>query len=138
MVGILGGSSNAPVGLAGAVAGISVASLIGYGIFKGGTRIDLSRFFKVTGVFLVIVAAGLVASSIHDFAEAGVVQVLQSPAIDLSGIIVPGSVQAGLATAFLGFQPVPTYAELVAWLLFLVPAGWYVLKPARPSSRLAS
>jgi high-affinity iron transporter len=138
LLGILTGSTSPSLGLVGAVAGIAVASLIGYGIYRGGVRINLSRFFRFTGVLLVIVAAGLLSSAIHSFAEAGLVTVGQSPAIDLSRLIVPGSVQAGLATAFLGFQPVPTYSELLAWALFLVPAGWYVLKRPTRTRQLAS
>jgi high-affinity iron transporter len=138
LLGILTGSSNAVVGLVGAAAGIAVASLIGYGIYRGGVRIDLARFFRFTGVLLVVVAAGLLSSAIHEFAEAGMFTIGQTPAIDLSGLIAPGSVQAGLATAFLGFQPVPTYAELTAWLIFLIPAAWYVLRPVQPARRLAT
>lgn len=138
MLGVLTGSTSPTLGLIGAGTGIAMASLIGFGIYKGGVRINLAKFFRFTGVLLVIVAAGLLSSAIHSFAEAGLVTVGQSPAIDLSGLIAPGSVQAGLATAFLGFQPVPTYSELLAWLLFLVPAAWYVLRPVTKSPRIAA
>ncbi len=138
LLGLLIGSSDATMGIVGAAAGIAVASLIGYGVYRGGIRIDLGRFFRVTAVFLVVVAAGLLASSVHEFAEAGVLTTGQSPALDLSGLIAPGSVQAGLATAFLGIQPVPTYFELAAWLIFLIPAGWYVLRPVSKGPRVAT
>ena len=49
----------------------SLAVALGYGIYRGGVRLNLSRFFRVTGVVLVLVAAGLVASSLHTAAEAG-------------------------------------------------------------------
>lgn len=138
LLGILTGSTNPTLGLVGAAAGIAVASLIGYGIYRGGVRINLARFFRLTGVLLVIVAAGLLSSAMHEFAEAGLVTIGQGPAVDLSGVIAPGSVQAGLATAFLGFQPVPTHLELLAWLLFLIPAAWYVLRPVSRPRRLAA
>ena len=48
-----------------------VAVALGYGIYRGGVRINLSRFFRVTGVVLVLVAAGLVASALHTADEAG-------------------------------------------------------------------
>jgi high-affinity iron transporter len=104
---------------------------MGYGIFKGGLRVDLGRFFRLTGIVLVIVAAGLVAASLHEFAEAGWVTFGQGPAVDLSGLIKTGSLSASLFTGFLGLQAVPTYAELAGWLLYLVPVGWYVLRPNR-------
>lgn len=133
---ILEGSNNVPVGLTGATIGILVASVMGYGIFKGGVRIDLGRFFRVTGVVLVIVAAGLVAAALHEFAEAGWITVGQAPAVDLSGLIQTGSLWASLFTGFLGLQPVPTYAEIVGWLLYLIPVGWYVVAPTRPQVEL--
>src|SRR3954452_2510478 len=56
---------------AGAVLGILAAIAIGYAIYRGGVRLDLARFFKLTGVVLALVAAGLVASSLHTAHEAG-------------------------------------------------------------------
>lgn len=131
LLALLRGSANVALGLGGALLGIVVAAALGFAIYRGGVRIDLSRFFRVTGAVLVLVAAGLVAASIHEFAEAGLVPWGNSPAVDLSGLIAPGTLRAGLLTAFLGFQPVPSYAEVFGWLLFLVPAGLYVLWPRR-------
>ncbi len=55
-------STNAAAAGAGAALGIVTAVAVGYGIYRGGVRIDLARFFRVTGLVLVLVAAGLVAS----------------------------------------------------------------------------
>jgi len=110
----------------GAMLGIAVSAVLGYGLYRGGIRIDLRRFFRVTGVVLVIVAAGLLAAAVHEFAEAGLINALQSPAIDLSWLIEPGTVRSSLLTAFFGFQPVPTVAEVVVWAAFLIPMILYV------------
>ncbi|MGC2241853.1 MAG: iron uptake transporter permease EfeU [Acidimicrobiia bacterium] len=138
LLAILGGSSRVGLGLFGAILGIGVASGLGYSIYRGGARINLARFFRVTGFVLVLVAAGLVASAIHEFAEAGVLTWGQSPAIDLTAIVAPGSLRAGLLTAFLGVQPVPTYAELAGWILFFVFAAGYVLRPQRTARQALS
>ena len=58
----------------GAVLGIAIAVAIGVGIFRGGVRLDLARFFRITGIFLVLVAAGLVLSSLRTAHEAGWIQ----------------------------------------------------------------
>ena len=117
----------------GAVLGVVVAVGLGYAIYRGGVRINLSRFFRVTGFVLVLVAAGLLATAAHEFAEAGVLTVFQQPAIDLSWLVQPGSVRAALLTGLLGFQPVPTVAEVGLWLLYAVPMSLYVLWPQRPA-----
>lgn len=136
----LGNDASSPVlGALGAAVGILVSVVIGYGIYRGGVRINLQRFFRVTGVVLVIVAAGLLASAVHSLAEAGVIGFLQHSAIDLSWLIAPGTIRSSLLTAFFGFQPVPTVAEVVAWAVFLIPMVIYVsgVTLPRPRSRLA-
>jgi high-affinity iron transporter len=119
----------------GAVIGVVVAVGLGYAIYKGGVRINLSRFFRITGFVLVLVAAGLLASAVHSLSEAEVVTQLQSSAFDLTWLVDPGSVRAALLTGMLGLQQVPTVAEVLAWLLYAVPMGAYVLWPQRAGRR---
>jgi high-affinity iron transporter len=115
----------------GAVLGVSVAVVLGYAIYRGGVRINLSRFFRITGFVLVLVAAGLLSSAVHSFAEAGVVNSLQASAFDLSWLVAPGSVREALLTGMLGLHAVPTVAEVTVWLLYAIPMGLYVLWPQR-------
>ena len=120
----------------GAVLGIVVAIGLGYGIYRGGVRINLSRFFRVTGFILVLVAAGLLASAAHAAAEAGWFSIAQASAFDLSWLIAPGTVRASLITGMLGLQPVPTVSEIALWLAYVIPMSLYVLWPAgRPMSK---
>lgn len=121
-------SSPASTGL-GATLGVVTAVVLGYGLYRGGVRINLARFFRVTGFVLVIVAAGLLSAAAHDLAEAGVVTALQGRALDLTWLIQKGSVQASLITGMLGFQPTPTVAEVSLWALYALPMGAYVLWP---------
>lgn len=116
----------------GAALGVVVAVALGYALYRGGVRINLSRFFRVTGFVLVLVAAGLFSSAIHSFAEAGVVSIGQQRALDLTWLVAPGTVRASLITGMLGLQPVPTVAEAATWLLYAVPMSLYVLWPQRP------
>src|SRR6202789_1814454 len=64
-------SGDATLSWVGAVIGILVAAVLGYGIYKGGVRLNLARFFKVTGLILVVVAAGLVMTAFMPANEAG-------------------------------------------------------------------
>ena len=72
------------------------AVAIGYAIARGSVRIDLARFFRITGIVLVLVAAGLVASALHTAHEAGWLNSLQGQALDLRWLVAPGSVRSSL------------------------------------------
>jgi high-affinity iron transporter len=115
----------------GAILGLVVATVLGYLIYKGGLRVNLGRFFRLTGAVLALVAAGLVASALHAAHEATWFNVLQAKAFDLSWLVAPGSVRAALLTGMLGLRPEPTVGEALGWLLYLVPVGLYVLWPDR-------
>jgi FTR1 family protein len=121
----------------GVVLGLAAALALGYGIYRGGVRLNLSRFFRATGVVLVLVAAGLVASSLHTAAEAGWVVGGQGEALDLSAVVQPGTVWESLITGILGIHSEPTVIEVVGWLLYAVPMLAIVLVPdaVRPRVR---
>jgi high-affinity iron transporter len=124
-------SSNPRATGTGAAIGIVVAIGLGYGIYKGGVRINLSKFFRVTGFVLVIVAAGLLSYAVHDLAEAGVIDVAQATAVDLTWLMEPGSLQEAVLSGALGLRALPTHAEAIAWLAYAVPMALYVLWPQR-------
>ena len=121
-------ASNAQ-GAVGASLGILVAVVLGYGTYRGGVRLDLARLFRVTGVLLVVVAAGLVMSAAHTAYEAGWLLAGQTRALDLSALVQPGTVRAAVLTGALGWQPKPTVAEVTGWLLYAVPMLVVVLRP---------
>ena len=139
LIAVFRNSSNPRATGTGAMLGIVTALALGYGIYKGGVRINLARFFRVTGFILVLVAAGLLASAAHAAAEAHWYSVAQASAIDLSGLIAPGTIRASLITGMLGLQPVPTVAEITLWLAYAIPMSIYVLWPNhRPSPKRVS
>jgi high-affinity iron transporter len=123
----------------GAVVGLVAAVAIGLGIYRGGVRINLSRFFRVTGLILVFVAAGLLSTSLHTAHEAGWFNDLQGQAVDLTWLVQPGTISGSLLTGMLGLQPQPTIGEALIYLLYAVPMALYVLWPdrLRPRRRTA-
>ncbi len=123
---------------AGVVVGLAAAAALGYALYRGGVRINLGRFFRVTGVVLALVAAGLAASALHTAHEAGWFNALQAQALDLTWLVEPGTVRAALLTGMLGLQPAPTVGETAIWLLFVVVLTAFVLWPARVAPRPAS
>jgi high-affinity iron transporter len=122
----------------GALLGVALAVVLGYLIYRGGVKINLSKFFRVTGVVLVLVGAGLLAFAVHTAHEAGWWNLLLDRAVDLRWLIDPGSVQSALITGMFGIQPEPTWGEALAFLLYAVPMTIYVCRPAPAPARAAT
>lgn len=122
-------SSNTTAAGAGAVLGLIAAIAIGLGLYRGGVRINLTKFFRITGLVLVLVAAGLLASAAHTAHEAGWVNSFQGQAIDLTWLVQPGTISGSLLTGMLGLQPSPTVIEAFVYLAYAVPMALYVVWP---------
>jgi len=123
---------------AGAAIGLIAAIAIGLGIYRGGVRINLNRFFRITGLILVFVAAGLLSTSLHTAHEAGWLNGLQGQAADLTWLVQSGTISGSLLTGMLGLQPTPTVGEALVYLLYAVPMTLYVLWPDRLRRRTAA
>jgi high-affinity iron transporter len=107
--------------LLGAALGLATAAVLGYLIYRGAIRINLSRFFTWTGAFLILVAAGVLSYGVHDLQEAGVLPGLNSLAFDVSGVVDPTTWYATLLKGVFNFSPVTTKLEAAAWVLYVVP-----------------
>jgi high-affinity iron transporter len=130
-------STDTTAAAAGAVIGLVAAIVIGVGIYRGGVRINLNRFFRFTGLILVFVAAGLLSTSLHTAHEAGWFNDLQGQALELRWLVQPGTISGSLLTGMLGLQPTPTVGEVLVYVLYAVPMTLYVLWPDRLRLRRA-
>lgn len=115
----------------GAVLGIAVSCVVGYALYTGGIRLNLGRFFRISSVFLIFVAAGLLLTALRKAHGAGWVNIGQERTVDLSWMSPIGSVQSALITGVLGIPADPRVIEVLAWFLFLVPMLLIALWPAR-------
>jgi high-affinity iron transporter len=128
-------SGDAATSWLGAVIGILLAVAAGYGIYRGGVRLNLARFFLITGLVLVVIAAGLLMTAFHTASEAGWLTAGQAQAFDLSWLVRPGTPVSSLLTGVLGIQPFPAWIEVAAWLAYLVPMIVIVSWPGRRARR---
>jgi high-affinity iron transporter len=107
--------------LIGALLGLGAAAVLGLLFYRGALKIDLSKFFALTGGFLVVVAAGVLAYGVHDLQEAGIVPGLTQIAFDVSGTIPPSSWYGTLLTGIFAVSPVTTWYEAGTWAAYLAP-----------------
>ena len=111
--------------------GVLTAFLIGFGLYAGAIRVDLAKFFTVSGVLLVCVAAGILKYGVHDFQEAGVLPGLDVVAFDISGVLDPDSWYGAALAGMFNITAAPTVLETIAHLAYLVPVLAAFLWPAR-------
>lgn len=112
----------------GVLAGLSLAILIGWLVYTGAARINLNAFFTLTGLLLVLVAAGVVSYGIGDLQEANVLPGWGTPLYDLSGLL-DGSLAPWLTTssswwvileAMFNVNLAPTLLQTIGWWLYLI------------------
>lgn len=115
----------------GALLGVMVAIALGYLLYRGGIRLDLRRFFRWTGVFILVVAAGLAAASLRSLHEAGLWNLLQARVYDLSDTLPVSSVIGTVLSGVFNYQEAPTVGEAGLYVGFLVVAVTLFLKPER-------
>jgi high-affinity iron transporter len=111
-------SGQALLGSLGALLGILASIVIAYLIYRGFVRINLSRFFFWTGLFLVVVAAGVFAYGLGDLQEAGILPA-GAAAYNLNGVIPASSWYGTLLGGLLQFKADPSWLQVVGWFVYL-------------------
>lgn len=117
---------HAPVG---AVSGLACSVVIGYGIYSGGLRLNLRRFFRLTGIFILLVSAGLAAGALRKFHEAGVWNQLQQVVFDIDHVLPMDSPVGAVLSGLLGYQSAPVTGEIAVYVMFLVVSLYFFLRP---------
>jgi high-affinity iron transporter len=120
--------------LLGAGLGLGTAVVLGYLLYRGAIRINLTKFFTWTGAFLIVVAAGVLSYGVHDLQEAGILPGVGSIAFDVSGTIDPTSWYGTVLKGVFNFSPVTTRLEALAWVLYAVPTMTLFLGAVRRRS----
>lgn len=109
--------------LLGALLGLATSFVIGWAIYRGALRLNLRSFFAWTGLFLIVVAAGVLAYGIHDLQEAGILPGLNNLAFDVSATIPPASVLGTTLKGVFNFSPATTWLQAIAWIAYIVPVS---------------
>ena len=123
-------------GAAGAFLGLAVAATLGWGIFRSGRHISLQRFFAVTSVFLLFLAAGMFSTSVGRLEAMGFLP--QTPtAWDTSFILDDHGFVGGFLNGLVGYRARPSVLEAGSYLFYLLVAGALLFgpRPSKPRSR---
>lgn len=133
--------SHAGYQIFGGIAGIVIAIGLSYFLFRGIEVIPMRKFFAVTGVLLILFAAGLVSHGIHEFQEAGLISVLSRPLWDINPPVLTEGIYpllhdhgmiGGFLRSLFGYTGSPSGLEVIGYLAYILGISWLWRQMSRP------
>ncbi|HEX3213925.1 MAG TPA: FTR1 family protein [Actinomycetota bacterium] len=119
--------------LIGGLIGLAAAAVLGALVVLGGRRLPMRQFFTVTGLILVVFAAGLVSRTILWLQAAGELGTVWNNVYDLTAYpwLTVSTEPGKFLGAMFGWDPRPSVEQVAAYLLFLVTVAWLFLRTPR-------
>jgi high-affinity iron transporter len=130
----VGAASTATIGL---VLGLTLAVVLGYLIYNRSVKLNLSKFFTITGVALIVVAAGVLSYGIHEFQELGYIPGADDFLWDVTPWIAKESIVASLLGGTVGFDTTTSFIQFFAWSAYLVVVLVPYLAKGKPTTPAA-
>lgn len=123
-------TTNIILTLAGVVLGLGTAVLLGWSLLAATARLNLRRFFQITGYLLILFAAGLVAHGIHEFNEVGWIPSIIEHVWDVNAIVDEKSVFGELLKTLFGYNGNPSLTEVIGYFIYLSVATYFFTRTA--------
>lgn len=102
--------------LLGLLLGLSGAVALGVLLYKRTVKINIAKFFRVTGIALIIVAAGVLIHGVKEFQNRGDIGGLNSTVWKFGG---DNSIFITVVDGTFGISNVMTWLQLVTYVLYL-------------------
>ena len=131
-------SSGAGHPAIGGLLGILVAVGLGYLIYKRAVNFNLSTFFKITGVLLIVVAAGVLTYAVHEFQELGWLPGDASKAFNISSWYDESAWYGSLLRGLVNFRAEMSVLQVFAWFAYLIPTMILFFLPSGSTSKARS
>ena len=114
---------------AGGAAGLALAAVAGVGLYRGSSRLNIKVFFNVTGILLIVFAAGILSYALHEVEEIGLPSLLVEPVWDTGAVLSDeGGAGAVLKTLF-GYTATPSLMQIAGYWTYLGLMCWLYLRP---------
>jgi len=126
--------------LLGGMLGLAIATVLGLAVYLGGRKLPMRAFFRVTGMIIVVFAAGLMARTALFLQGAGDLGSLADSVYDLTGIewLTQRSEVGKMLAALFGWDPRPSIEQVVGWLGYVVPVTYLFLREPKAEARPAA
>jgi high-affinity iron transporter len=127
-------SARGDIILPGALLGLVIAAGITYLIFHSSVRLNLRTFFMVTGILLIVIAAGLVGHSVMALQEIGWLPVGTAIAWNIGWLISNDGLIGRLLHAFTGYVAAPSVLMVVAYAAYAITFGTQFIRALRDNN----
>jgi high-affinity iron transporter len=125
-----GPSSLVAAGLLGAALAVATAWLF----FRGFAFLNLQTFFRVTGLLLLLVAAGLLSAAINKLIALDWLPPLVPQVWNTSWLVRDGSPVGAFLSALIGYRSRPSLLEVLAFVAYFPPMLWALRQSASPAA----
>jgi high-affinity iron transporter len=129
---------NDPVDtISGFIIGLAAVIVLSIIMFKGTYRLDIGKFFRYTSFILILFSAGLVATGVHDFNDAGIIPSGIEHVWDLNPPLNPdgsypplhdNGLIGGSLKALVGYNGSPSLTEVMAYIGYWIIIGTFVYR----------
>jgi len=117
--------------LLGSVLGLGLAGVLGWGVMTTTIRLNLRRFFQVTGLLLLFVAAGLMAHGVHELNEVGWIPAIVEHVWNVNVVLDERSALGQIMSALFGYNGNPSLTEVGAYLAYWFAVALWAYSPSR-------
>lgn len=132
-------SGNDALGfVAGGVLGFLVAAMVGAVVYRGAHRLPLRQFFAVSGVVVLVLAAGLLSNGLAELMESGLIPMLGGRPWDTDALLSTTTSTGRFLHTLVGYDPAPTLGQIAAYFSYLGAGLVALLMPVRPGQPATS
>ena len=120
----------------GGLLGLALAAVLGRLFYMGGNRVNLRTFFNVTGLLLILFAAGLVGKAFHEFREMMSIETgwIWQPVWTVESGIWSSGTFYDFMKGFFGWHAETERIRLISYFAYLIPVGYLFLRGAKPTT----
>jgi high-affinity iron transporter len=135
---LLSATSAADAGqvVAGTLLGLAAATVLGVLVYHGSSRVDMRRFFQITGALIILFAAGLMAKAVFFLQAAGDLSTVRDAVYDVtrySWLTIDTEAGRFLAGIF-GWDPRPSTEQVVVYFGYLLPVGYLYFRQPKAAA----
>ncbi|MEO8541713.1 MAG: FTR1 family protein [bacterium] len=123
-------TSSGPSYVLGGALGFAAAAAVGVVIYAGTNRFPMKMFFQVSGVVIIFIAAGMLATSVVKLYEAAIITDLGSRPWDTESFISMTSSLGKFLTTLVGYDSAPSTLQIgLYWSYLLLALSAFLFLP---------